>query len=347
MIDKGMADTKSSGSAVDGDKVFPISVIVPMHDVEDKIDRCLACLEAQELESYEVIFIDDSSTDATVAKVSAWIADRQGSERRFRLVELAENGGVAAARNRGLDEATGEYVYNLDADDWMEPDTLSTLHARAKEAGADIVGCEWFLTFERSERAMAQADTRTGDELFGLMAKGCIRWNLWLFLLRRSLVEVLGIRFIPKMNMGEDLMAMMKLAARAETVSIVHRPLYHYIQTNGAALTKNFKKSIPQVDANVEEIERYLSEEAHRPELLEQLGFLKLTLKQPLLVSDSREDYELWQTWFPEANALAGKNDRMPLYSRFLQRAARAKWYWILRLYNLAVIKVLYGMIFR
>ena len=80
----------------------------------------------------------------------------------------------------------------------------------AVKNNADIVGCEWFLSFERNERHMKQANVVTGDELFVKMAHGVMRWNLWLFMVRRSMYELPEMRFIEGMNMGEDMMVMMK-----------------------------------------------------------------------------------------------------------------------------------------
>lgn len=323
-----------------------ISIIVPMFNVEHVVDRCLLSLSQQNIENIEVLFVNDCSTDGTAAKIATWIEKQKSDTATYRLISHESNKGVAAARNTGLDNATGKYIYYVDADDYIEPETLRTLYENAETNGWDIAGCEWLLTFKQNERHMVQPDTKNGREMFEKMTQGVMRWNLWLFLVKRELYEREAIRFIPQMNMGEDLMVMLKLTLMADKVGILHKPLYHYIQTNADSLTKSYEKSIPQITANIEEAERYLREK-RRTELLDNINMLKLNVKLPFLISARNEDYRIWLEWFPEANKYIDYNKELPWRTRFIQKAARAKQFWILKLYYWLVIKVLYGLIYK
>ncbi len=327
-------------------KTPAVSVIIPMYNVEKIIDRCLQSILAQQLPDFEVVFVDDKSTDGTVGKVSRWMSEHADASFTCRLIRHEANQGVATARNTGLDNAIGEYIYYVDTDDYIEPDTLSTLYSEAVEKEADIVGCEWYLSFKQNERHIGQPEASTGEEAFKKMAKGRMRWNLWLFLVKRSLYETHHFRFIPKMNMGEDMMVMMKMALCAGRVSIIHRPLYHYIQVNENSLTKYFQDSRHQVTANVKELESYLHQ-IGRTDLMEYIRLLQLSVKLPLLISPKKKDYKLWQGWFPEANSYIEKNDENPFYTMLIQKAARGGHFWFLRLYYWGVIKILYGLIYK
>lgn len=333
---------KSEGNSKD----FAVSVIIPMFNVAHSIDRCLHSLAAQRMERVEYLFIDDCSTDATVSRLSAWIAERQDGVASFRLIRHESNQGVAVARNTGLNHASGKYIYYVDADDYIEPDTLQILYDEAEAEELDIAGCEWFLSFRQNERRMGQPDAANGDELFRKMAQGTMRWNLWLFLVRRSLYEAHSIRFIPRMNMGEDMMVMLKLSLHARRVRVFHTSLYHYGQTNSSSLTKNYLNSIPQITANIEETERYLRA-VGRTDLCQYISLLKLSVKLPFLISSSASDYRVWLSWFPEANEHIGENATCSWRTRMLQRAARAKQFWFLRLYYWLVIKVVYGLLYK
>ena len=208
------------------------------------------------------------------------------------------------------------------------------------------MGCEWFLTFEKNERHVKQAESKTGEELFKCFANGVTRWNLWLFMVKRSLYEENDIHFIEKMNMGEDMMVMMKLSLHAEKVAMLHIPLYHYIQTNSNSLTKNFLAYKNQVTANAESVAKYLIK-VNREDLKSEVTQLKLTLKLPLLISDKKSDYMQWIEWFPEANVEAGKNIYQPFRTRFIQKMASKRQFWILKLYYYLVMKVVYGIIYK
>lgn len=321
-----------------------ISVIIPMYNVAKVIHRAVQSLVNQTLTGFEVIFIDDCSKDDTIKVLNGLLENNKNFT--FKIVSHEQNRGVAAARNTGLEHASGEFIYYVDADDYIDSTTLETLYTQAISKNADIVGCEWFLTFAQKERHVSQADCTTGDELFVKMANGVVRWNLWLFLVKRSLYQEYNIRFIERMNMGEDMMVMMKLALQAHRVAMLHVPLYHYIQTNTNSLTKNFQAYQNQVTANAMEIERYLIE-IGRGDMKESLLQLKLSLKLPLLISNKQADYDTWEKWFPETNSAVNANRNLPWRTRFIQQCASKKQYWVLRLYYFLVVKLFYGIIYR
>ena len=324
-----------------------VSVIIPMYNVSEYVDDCFSNLASQVLTNYEVILIDDKSVDDTIEKVLLAIECFERKDVEFTLITQEINMGVACARNIGLERASGEYVYFYDADDRLEPDTLSALYSVAKQQDADIVGCEWFISFAQNERHIKQRDVQRGVDLFRGFASGIIRWNLWLFMVRRSLYEQNGIRFLPGMNMGEDMMVMMKLALASNRVSIVHKPLYHYSQTNTGAQTKNWsKEKRDQVTANVKEVEAFCRQNYGDSFDLE-LDFLKQSVKLPFIISDRRDDYKIWADWFPESDKSIRRNKSLPFRTRGLQLAAANRQYWILWLYYKLINRFVYGLLYR
>jgi glycosyltransferase involved in cell wall biosynthesis len=247
-----------------------------------------------------------------------------------------------------LEAATGEYIYYVDADDWIESDTLEYLVGEAQRKNADIVGHAWYLTFGQNERYMKQPTFSTPQDALQKMMCGVMRWNLWLFLVRRSLYEENAIRFTEGANMGEDMMVMIKLFSCATTVCGLDKPFYHYSQMNATALTKTYSSEhIDQVTANVDEVEKYLSRCGEKKQLEQYIGFLKLNIKLPLLITDDESHYRQWQQWFPEANKYVMKNKLLPLRSRLLQWMADKGWFAAIKLYSRLVIKFVYGIIYK
>lgn len=110
-----------------------VSVVVPAYNVADYLEKCVRSALGQEVD-VEILVVDDCSTDATFEVVRALQADP-----RVRGFRLDANGGPSAARNKGLEEARGEWVAFLDADDWFAPGRLSYLLEVARAAGADAV----------------------------------------------------------------------------------------------------------------------------------------------------------------------------------------------------------------
>lgn len=111
-----------------------LSVIVPVYNVEQYLDKCVSSLLRQDIADYEIILVDDGSTDA-----SGGIADTWG-ERDARIKVIHQpNAGLGAARNTGIKAAEGEYVQFVDSDDYLEPAVLGALLARMRSENLDIL----------------------------------------------------------------------------------------------------------------------------------------------------------------------------------------------------------------
>lgn len=325
-----------------------VSIIVPVYNAADTLHIALNALLKQTYPAIELIFVNDCSTDESLAIVQK--AERSFLEKGFRveIVSHTRNEGVAAARNTGLDRATGGYIYYVDADDAIEAHAVEGLVQEAIARQADIVGCNWYLTFAKNERKMNQPAFSDPWDAIQKMLSGTMRWNLWLFLVRRSLYEENNIRFIPGKNMGEDLMVMVKLFALAQQVAYVDKPLYHYGQSNTASLTKTYSpRHMEEVSANIAEVERFLERSPYRGRIGGLMPFLKLNIKLPLLISSQTGNYRQWKNWFPEANRYALANKALSLRIRLLQWAAAKGHYWLLRMHYYLVIRLVYGIIYR
>ncbi|KGE14157.1 glycosyltransferase family 2 protein [Sphingobacterium deserti] len=325
-----------------------VSIIVPVYNAEATLPDCLRALAELDYPAMELLFVNDSSTDGSLALLESFIQKFCMGERQAKIVSHATNQGVAAARNSGLEHATGMYIYYVDADDSLAPNAVSLAVNRAQEMDADMVGFNWFLTFDENERKMNQPAFQTAWEALEKMMLGTMRWNLWLFLVKRSLYEQHAIRFTPGMNMGEDLMVMVKLFCYAQHVAFIDQPLYRYRQSNSASLTKTYaQEHIAQVTQNVNEVEIFLKASQYAPQLGNLLEQLKLNIKLPLLISAKTAQYKLWRRWFPEANAFVWKNKALPWRTRFIQYLALKKQFWLLKIYYYFVIRFVYGVIYR
>lgn len=115
-----------------------ISVIVPVYNVSRYLSRCIESLRSQTFQSFELLLIDDGSTDGSAALADEWA----GLDARIRVFHQA-NAGVSAARNRGLEEAAGRFICFVDADDWVYPSYLEALYTAlpaGEEEGLVIQG---------------------------------------------------------------------------------------------------------------------------------------------------------------------------------------------------------------
>ena len=324
-----------------------VSLIIPVYNAEKTLPATLESIRAQRFRDFEVIFVEDAGSDGSLALLEAFCA---GSGLACKLIRQTENHGAAAARNRALDVAEGEYLAFADADDLLEPDMLEHAAAAAQtpDGPADIVGWDWTLEKEKGGRYMRQADYEGPVQALSQMTGGASRWNLWLFLVRRSLVEEAGIRFIDGADMGEDMQFILRCFLRARIVVQLHESLYRWNAVNSASISRSFApEKRAQIERNLASFAAAFPGTAFSAANPDAVDDLKLYLKRPLLISRRRSDYETWYNWFPEANARATAAADLPRHTRILQgMAARRCWAGV-RLYYLLVHKLLYGILIR
>lgn len=203
-----------------------ISVIVPVYNVEPYLAKCLDSILSQTYRDLEILIIDDGSTDGC-----GQICDEYAKTDSRISVFHIENRGLAAARNYGLDHASGAYIGFVDSDDWIESDMYECLMKRAEETGADVVECGYVLEFATaSEKRQAVDQTVVGRDAIEALISGKIKEQVWNKLWKRYLFE--NVSF-PEGRNYEDIATVYKLIRDAR-VTGTDRFLYHYVQRKTA-----------------------------------------------------------------------------------------------------------------
>ena len=323
-----------------------VSVIIPVYRVEKFIEKCAASLFSQTLDDVEFIFVDDASPDNSMAVLEKCIQQYPQRKAQIRMLTHKENKGLPAARNTGLAVASGEYVFHCDSDDFVEPDMLETLYDEAKKKDADIVWCDWYLSFEHNERYMTQPDYATPMEALKAMLAGLMKFNVWNKLVRRRLYVDNQIAFPAGYAMGED-MTMMLLFAVAGRVAYIPQAFYHYVKLNTEAYSQNFSLNhLESVKHNIRTVELFLHSRLGNALDLE-IACMKLEAKFPFLMSDRKEMYRLWERTYPEANAYILRNHYISRRRRWVQWCAAKRLWFLVRLHGWIVGKLIYGIIYR
>lgn len=323
-----------------------VSVIIPIYNVEKFISRCAVSLMEQTLTDVEYIFVDDATPDDSIKVLQEVINRYPNRKGQCRILQHKQNLGLPAARNTGLAVAQGEYIFHCDSDDFVEPDMLEQLYRKATETDADIVWCDWWLSFAKNERYMKQPEYPTAEEALKGMLSGVMKFNVWNKLIRRSLYMESGIMFPAGYGMGED-MTIMRLFARASKVAYLPKAFYHYVQQNNGAFCKTFsEKHLSDVRHNVSVVTEDLKN-LFGNTLDTELAFFKLDVKFPFLISDDSAKYKLWKEWYPEANKYIMCNKRLSLRSRCVQWLAWKNQFWAVWLYYKLVYRVMYGIIYH
>ena len=212
-----------------------VSIIVPVYNAENTIPRCIESILNQEYSDFELLLVNDGSTDGSGAVCDAYAA----RDARVRVIHK-ENTGVSDTRNTALDQARGTYLQFLDSDDWITPDATSSLVRAAESGQCDLVVSDFYRVV--GERVSQKGDidddgVMTREEYAAHMMENPADFYygvLWNKLYRRSIVEAHHLRMDPEISWCEDFMFNLEYIRYAETFRALQVPIYYYVKTKGS-----------------------------------------------------------------------------------------------------------------
>lgn len=221
------------------------SLIVPAYNAERYMRDCVASVSAQTLSDWEMVVVDDGSTDGT-ASIAAELA---AADPRVRLLQKP-NGGVSSARNAGLDAAQGRYVVFLDSDDEMPTGALVAYAAVIERSAPDVVqGVASRVDAQGRElsyitvtpRMAACATVHEAVEALTLPDKAPLLHYIWNKAYSRDLLERSHARFDESVSLGEDFIFNCAALEAAGSISFVDADVCRYIQRGAESLTRRFR----------------------------------------------------------------------------------------------------------
>lgn len=226
-----------------------ISVIVPVYNVENYLERCVNSIRNQTYTQLEIILVDDGSTDSSPGLCDAYA----GQDSRIKVVHK-ENGGLSDARNAGLEAATGAYIGYVDSDDWIEADMYEQMYTACIEHDAQLAACRYFSEYQ--DRTISGGSGKnillTREELLQIYICGHEKYiiynSVWSKLFRRELVENM---VFPKGRNSEDIMYTTRAFCSLKRAVYIDKCLYHYVLDrkgsimNAAKGERMFRDEIP------------------------------------------------------------------------------------------------------
>lgn len=211
-----------------------ISVIIPFYNVEGCIERCLQSVARQTTTDVEVLLVDDCSQDGSAAVIADFIASYHG-DIDFKVIRQPHNQGQSAARNRGVREAVGDYVYFLDSDDYISDDCLQLLANEAERhpdvqmviGNYKIVGPLFLAPFALQQRV------HVSDEIISEQLRFDIYTMPWNKLVRRDFLLQNNLFFQPGIVHEDNLWSFCS-AFCYDRIAVVLKPTYYYIIRQGS-----------------------------------------------------------------------------------------------------------------
>lgn len=215
-----------------------ISIIIPVYNAEKYLCKCLDSIIKQTFTDFEVLLIDDGSTDN-----SGEICDYYAKLDNRITVFHKTNEGVSSARNMGLNNAVGEWITFVDADDWLDVNIYNKLYYEAVVSNADIVLCDFYFYYNENNLILYNTiSTNKGKD--DIMRDYIISFtSLCNMLVHRSLYDKTYLRIPQNLTVCEDFWLSVQLFYYAKKISSVHIPLYYYNRENVNSILNNHNKT--------------------------------------------------------------------------------------------------------
>ena len=256
------------------EKEMKLSIIVPVYNMasDHKLEYCLDSLVNQTVEDYEIIAVDDCSTDNSMEILKEY--ERRFPE-KFRAVHSEVNRHQGGAKNIGLRMAKGEWIGFIDSDDWIRPDMYERLIERAKSTGADLAGCDYCLTDVHSmevgqivhNNKKSQSGILNKEKRASLILDG---GSLVVKIFRRSMIMEKELWF-PEDIFYEDNALGNSYLVLAKHFEYIEEPMYYYYQHDTSTVhTISPKRCEDRMEAGrlmLAEAKRHGYFEELRPEL--------------------------------------------------------------------------------
>ncbi len=214
--------------------MIKISVIVPIFNAGQYLEKCLDSIVSQSLEDIEIILIDDGSTDNSAEICKKYLTDSRVTYYH------KENEGLAAARDDGMMRASGEYIGFVDADDWLKPEMYEKMYNAAKSNDSDVVFCNC-IENENGHIFTPEMPDGPHDREYVLNnilpktlayigkngSKRAIRWCNWLRIYKKETLDKNGIKFDRRLRRSQDLQLTYEATLVAQNYYYIAEPLYH------------------------------------------------------------------------------------------------------------------------
>lgn len=225
-------------------KIMKVSIIVPVYNVEPYIEDCLKSVGMQQYDGeIECIVVDDCGTDKSIDIARRYVKDYNGNV-RFKIVAHEYNRGLSAARNTGIENSSGDYVYFLDSDDEMLPGAVQCLAEPVKSKEYDFVIGDYIVTGKYT--SLETVELREGEHGDVLKNRISGKWYQMAVnkLVNRTFIIDNNI-FFKEGLIHEDELWSFEMAICARNMYVVHKDTYHYRRREGSITTSgNAERSL-------------------------------------------------------------------------------------------------------
>lgn len=277
-----------------------VSIIVPIYNAQKTLERCIESILNQDFSDFELLLINDGSKDDSGKICDAYAK----KDHRVRVIHK-ENSGVSASRNLALQEAKGEYLQFLDADDWITPNATRLLVESLEQNHCDMVIADFYRVIKErlSHKGSIDEDgVLSREEFANFMMENPADFYygvLWNKLYKKSIIEKQQLCMNPKISWCEDFMFNLEYIRHCENIFVLQVPIYYYVKTKGSlvsqsmSLTKTIKTKMMVFEYYTDFYKQVLTEEEYEKKRLQIYSYLmdmaSDEIVPPTLLSNSKK----------------------------------------------------------
>ena len=239
-----------------------VSIIVPVYNVENYIERCLNSLVNQTFKDIEIITINDGSTDKSLELINKYVKE----DIRVSVIDLGDE-GVSYCRNLGIEKANGKYIMFVDSDDWIDFNMVEVMYKKAEENNIDLVMCSYIREFKDHSKEkifnlpeeIIYKEDKVKNELLRKLV-GPVKEELsnpemldalgtvWGKLYRADIFKENKINFVDLKEIGsaEDTLFNIFTFNYLKKVMFLNKPMYHYWRDNPKSVTSQYNSKLKE-----------------------------------------------------------------------------------------------------
>lgn len=215
--------------------MIKVSVIVPVYNTKEYLEKCLDSLINQSLKDIEIIVVNDGSTDNSQSIIDKYVK----KDKRIKSF-IKKNGGLGDARNYGIKRASGEYLGFVDSDDYVDTNMFEKLYNKAKKDNSDIVECNLYWVYPNELKLdTANYYENNKDIMYNIRVMVCNKIFKRDILSKNDILFPIGIRY-------EDIVFTYKLLPHIKNISYVNGSFYYYIQ-RGSSLSNEQNSKVRDI----------------------------------------------------------------------------------------------------
>lgn len=266
-----------------------VTVIIPVYGVEKYIEKCARSVFEQTYSNLEIIFVNDCTPDNSIEILRSTIEDYPAMKDKIQILSYSKNKGLAGARKFGLEKASGDYVLQIDSDDFIAINMVEYMISEAERTDADIVICDMNLISNTGQRHIYTNPSLNPRECMAQVLMSIVHGSVANKMIRKSLYVQNDIWPVQGLDMREDLSVIYRLLYFSKKLAYLPNPFYNYILREGSISADRMseKQQKNAQDLIEQMILFYSKEHIKEANLLVALSFFKAYIKSEILLHGS------------------------------------------------------------